>query len=434
MPETETDLIIPEDYIARMAEELAGPQSLNLVKGDVLLINCDEWGIPLYQKLTKICADGGVELRLAYNGTQNIPEELVNLQNRIAEGAFDPGSSELVVQEVENIAGVHLNEGANKVIALRGFPPLDLKANGISDHVNELYEKAAQKNRELRGPKDWIVVLIPTPEEARIIGLSYEEYLEMFFKAIDRDYEKVYTEQSRAIEKLRRGKKLEITQHNPDAPEGWQYTSLEIDIEDHFRDGRVNWANSTIRRNIPGSEIFTAPNNVNGVFTVFGPISFAGEVLKGMKWVIKDNEIDLDQLEILIDEEDPVEYTRTLEKVKAELTKDEGARFIGELGIGTNPVIQGPQINAVLAEKKLGFHLAAGDSYGIYNEKPYADGKWVRVDNGNESDLHFDLSSASYTGLTMKLDGELFMVNGVFVKPDGDPDPQLAYISASTAI
>jgi len=426
----ETEFEIPEDYIARMAEELAGPESLNLVGGDVLLINCDEWGIPLYQKLDKICTDRGVELRLAYNGTQNIPEELVNLQNRIAEGAFDEGSSELAA-EVENIAGVHLNDGANKVVALRGFPPLDLKANGIDDHLSELYEEAAQKNRELRGPKDWIVVLIPTPEEARIIGLSYEDYLEMFFMAIDRDYEKVYTEQSRLIEKLRVGKKLEITQHNPEASKGWQDTSLEIDIENLSQDGRVNWANSTIRRNMPGSEIFTAPNNVNGTFTVFGPIAFAGEVLRGMKWVINENEIDLDQLEILIDEEDPVEYTRTLEKVKAELTKDEGARFIGELGIGTNPVIRGPQINEVLAEKKLGFHLAAGDSYRIYNEKPYADGKWVRVDNGNESDLHFDLSSASYTGLTMKLDGELFMVDGVFVKPDGDPDPQLAYISAN---
>lgn len=433
MPETEYR--IPEDYTSRMAEELAGPQSLNLVKGDVLLINCDEWGISLYQKLAKICEDRGVELRLAYNGTQNIPEELVNLQNRIAEGAFDEGSSELAA-EVENIAGVHLNEGANKVIALRGFPPLDLKANGISDHVNELYENAAQKNRELRGPKDWIVVLIPTPEEARIIGLSYEEYLEMFFKAIDRDYETVYTEQSRAIEKLRKGKKLEITQHNPDAPEGWQDTYLEIDIEDHFRDGIVNWANSTIRRNMPGSEIFTAPNNVNGVFTVFGPISFAREVLKGMKWVIKDNEIDLDQLEILIEggDQDSAEYARILKEVKAELTKDEGARFIGELGIGTNPVIQGSQINAVLAEKKLGFHLAAGDSYEIYNEKPYADGVWVHVDNGIRSAHHYDLPSANYEGLTIKLDGEQFMVNGVFVNPDGTPDPQLAYISASTAI
>lgn len=208
MPETETELRIPEDYIARMAEELAGPQSLDLVKGDVLLINCDEWGLPLYQKLTEICTDRGVELRLAYIGTQNIPEELKNLQNRIDGGAFGEDSSELVVQEVENIAGVHLNDGANKVIALRGFPPLDLNASEISENLSKLYENASQKNRDLRGPKDWIVILVPTPEEAKIIGLGYEEYLEMFFQAIDRDYERVYAEQSRLIEKLRVGKKV----------------------------------------------------------------------------------------------------------------------------------------------------------------------------------------------------------------------------------
>lgn len=429
MPETETDLRIPEDYIVHMARELAGPQSLNLVEGDVLLVNCDEWGLPLYQKLTQTCADRGVQLRLAYNGTQNIPEELKNLQNRINEGAFGEDSLELVVQEVESIAGIHLNDGANKVIALRGFPTLDLKDSEISEYLSKLYENAAQRNRDLRGPKDWIVILIPTPEEAKIIGLSYEEYLEMFFQAIDRDYERVYTEQSRAIERLKKGKKLEIIQHNPDAPEGWQDTSLEIDVENLSADGRVNWANSTIRRNMPGSEIFTAPNNVNGVFTVFGPIAFAGEVLEGMKWVITNNGIDLDKLEILIDGEDPEEYAKILGKVREELSKDEGARFIGELGIGTNPVIQGPQINAVLAEKALGVHLAAGDSYYIYNDKPYADGVMVHVDNGTRSSCHFDLSTASYRGLTIKLDGELVMVNGVFVTPDGDPDPDLAYIS-----
>jgi aminopeptidase len=85
------------------------------------------------------------------------------------------------------------------------------------------------------------------------------------------------------------------------------------------------------------------------------------------------------------------------------LQTDDGARHLGELGIGTDFGIDRP-VGAILFDEKIGgtVHLALGRSY------PETGGR-------NESALHWDLICDLRRGGRITADGELIQENGRFV-------------------
>ena len=90
------------------------------------------------------------------------------------------------------------------------------------------------------------------------------------------------------------------------------------------------------------------------------------------------------------------------ELLQAQLETDPGARFLGELGIGTNPHIQRPT-RSILFDEKIGgtVHLALGQSY-------------AETGGTNASAIHWDLICDLRGGGLITLDGETFQENGVF--------------------
>ncbi len=88
--------------------------------------------------------------------------------------------------------------------------------------------------------------------------------------------------------------------------------------------------------------------------------------------------------------------------LQAALATDPGARFLGEIGIGTNFGIDRP-IGAILFDEKIGgtVHLALGRSY------PESGGT-------NESALHWDLICDLRQGGTLTADGEVILEGGNF--------------------
>lgn len=417
-----------------MAEALAGEQSLNLQEGDIFVVNCDEHGYELYAELEEICQKRGVEIRLADNGIQKVTGELQELRDIVKQ--YRAGDimnakqiTDFIEQDTEEIAGVKLYEGANKMIALRGFPgKVNYEEGGIPPDIEEAYEKAAQKNRAVRAGKDNVVIMMPTPDEAEVLGIPYEDYFRQFMEAgANHNWSEYYDAQKHLIERLNQGKELVVTQFDENAPEDWQDMNLTVKLKMKEEDKDM-WANSTIRRNYPGGEVFTGPELVTGHFCVYGPMDFNGILLKGIKFRIVDNQVDLHTLDIF--EEDETVKENTLKEIIQILNKDTGASGIGELGIGTNNLITGPQVNAVLREKKLGIHLALGDSYSEYNHRPYPDGSDINIDNGNRSENHIDIATTTYRGLTLELDGRILMHDGVFLDETGNPDERLEILSA----
>ena len=101
-----------------------------------------------------------------------------------------------------------------------------------------------------------------------------------------------------------------------------------------------------------------------------------------------------------------------VEHFTAFIERDPGNRYVGELGIGTNPHLKQHVVNGLLVEKIGGsFHLALG---GAYEMTDYM-GQPVHVDNGNRSKDHWDVTTMLHgAGGAIYLDGRQIMENGFF--------------------
>ena len=92
------------------------------------------------------------------------------------------------------------------------------------------------------------------------------------------------------------------------------------------------------------------------------------------------------------------------EYLQRALATDDGARCLGEIGIGTNFGIDAARSGTILFDEKIGgtVHLALGRSY------PETGGK-------NESALHWDLICDLRAGGRLTADGEVVQEDGRFV-------------------
>ena len=163
-------------------------------------------------------------------------------------------------------------------------------------------------------------------------------------------------------------------------------TDLTLDVK-----GRT-WVNSDGRRNMPSGEVFTGPHeaSANGTIRFDVPSSPAGVHVQGVEITFRDGEV------VSARAEHGDDY------LQRALRTDDGARRLGELGIGTNFGIDRP-VGTILFDEKIGgtVHLAVGASY------PESGGE-------NESAVHTDMVCDLRTGGRIEVDGELFQQDGRF--------------------
>ena len=143
--------------------------------------------------------------------------------------------------------------------------------------------------------------------------------------------------------------------------------------------------------NFPDGEIFTGPveSSLNGWVRFAYPAIYGGQEVIGIELWFEDGKVVKEKA------------GKGQELLTALLNTDEGARFLGEWGIGTNYRIQRFTKNMLFDEKIGGtIHLAVGASY------PETGGQ-------NESGLHWDmLCDMAQSEITV--DGELFYRDGKF--------------------
>lgn len=158
-------------------------------------------------------------------------------------------------------------------------------------------------------------------------------------------------------------------------------------------DGR-RWQNSDGRRNLPSGEVFTGPRerSARGAVRFAIPSHRPGGTVRGARLVFERG---------VVTEASAQEGEEVL---LAELATDEGARRLGELGIGTSPGIDRPTGSTLLDEKLAGtVHLALGQSY------PETGGK-------NRSAIHWDLiCDLRSGGGELSADGSLVLRDGQLV-------------------
>ena len=155
------------------------------------------------------------------------------------------------------------------------------------------------------------------------------------------------------------------------------------------RDGEVDEG----KVNMPGGEFFFAPveDSAEGTILFDLPTDFEGGA------------VDRIRLRFSKGRAEEARAERGEETLLAALSIDDGARFVGELGIGCNEGITQPARNILFDEKMAGtIHMAMGASY------PHIGGK-------NKSSLHWDLVKDLRDGGRIELDGEVVQENGTWL-------------------
>ncbi|MFA7457237.1 MAG: aminopeptidase, partial [Micavibrio sp.] len=278
------------------------------------------------------------------------------------------------------------------------MPPSPVPADGEkAKFFDSLMRPYAKKTGA--GEIIFTLTYFPTALDAELDGIPLPEYLQLHFDMADQPDELISQAHLHLIKKLNKAAHVRFT--NNDGTD----VSMELVDENgkHF-----TFCNSLALRNVPGSEVFSAPrrDSVNGVIVAkgkFNPKGDKGSVITNLTLNFKDGRIEAFTADSGAD---------VFEKF---LARDEGNRFVGELGIGTNPHLKCHVINGLLVEKIGGsFHLALGAAYTMTDYL----GEPVYVDNGNRSIDHWDITTMLYGhGGKMYLDGELYMDDGVFLDP-----------------
>jgi aminopeptidase len=236
--------------------------------------------------------------------------------------------------------------------------------------------------REVRMARRWCGTIWPTPALAQLASMSDEAYAGFVSRALFLDrpdpvqaWRELSADQARLVERLSSAREIRIEADG---------TDITLDVT-----GRT-WMNSDGRRNMPSGEVFTGPHesSANGTIRFTVPTGPRGVTVTGVTLSFRDGEVTQFSAE------------RGEDYLRAALDTDPGARFLGELGIGTNAGIDRPTGHILLDEKMAGtVHLALGRSY------PETGGT-------NVSALHWDLICDLRDGGRISADGEPVVRDG----------------------
>lgn len=256
----------------------------------------------------------------------------------------------------------------------------------------------------------WVLTYWPTEKEAAAEGMTLDEYVDLFKRACDQPWREIGEAQARLVDTLNAARILEI-QANPRDPSPDRRTKLTMDI------GPMRFVNSTIDRNFPGAEVFSSPvrDSVHGALFAAGKYAYDGRTVEDIHLRVENGRIV------------EARAARGNDDLNAILDTDEGARYFGEVAFGTNPGLRRRVMNGLLNEKVGGsFHITPGRAYTFTEYE----GQSVVVDNGNKSQIHWDIAVPmlpAYGGGSVHLDGRPIQIDGRFV------DPSLAVLNRGLA-
>jgi aminopeptidase len=241
--------------------------------------------------------------------------------------------------------------------------------------------RARASLREATLARPWCGTLWPTPAAAQQAGMAEEDYAAFLERALFLDHDDpiaawqaLSARQAALVERLAASSELRI--------EG-DGTDLTLAVG-----GRM-WINSDGRRNMPSGEVFTGPieSSAEGRIWFSIPSSPRGVEVSGISLEFRDGVVVAGHAD------------RGDEVLQAMLATDDGARRLGEVGIGTNFGVDRP-VGSILVDEKMGgtVHLALGRSY------PETGGT-------NESAIHWDMICDLRDGGRLTADGEPIQID-----------------------
>jgi aminopeptidase len=239
--------------------------------------------------------------------------------------------------------------------------------------------------RAAAGEYRWALTLFPTHAYASEAGMSLAEYEDFYYEAcLATDSEPVTAWQRQSDEVTRltdwiQGKE-EVRIRAPG-------TDIKLGVAER------TWIPCVGEHNMPDGEFFTAPveDSVEGEVAFSFPATYGGREVSGVRFRFDGGKV--------------VDASAELgeEFLHEMLDSDDGARRLGELGIGTNYGIS-TGTKEILLDEKIGgtVHMAIGMSY------PESGGS-------NESAVHWDMVCDLRRGGSITVDGTELQRDGRFV-------------------
>lgn len=269
-------------------------------------------------------------------------------------------------------------EWADVYIGLRGARNpnefIDIEASNIASHKRSAGKISTMRNDLTR----WVLIRVPNESFAQQASTSLDEMMSFFFDATLRDWES---------ESVRWRELKDYFQES----EFVRITGRETDITFSTK-GRI-YEVADGHKNMPDGEIFTAPVDDSAEGTVYFefPGVYMGQLVGGIRLEFEKGEVVKATAE------------QNEDLLKQLLDMDEGARRLGEFGVGLNYGIDRFAYE-ILYDEKIGgtIHLALG--------RAYAENKGV-----NQSALHWDIVKDLREEGAIYLDDKKVMENGKFL-------------------
>jgi len=226
------------------------------------------------------------------------------------------------------------------------------------------------------GEKPWVGCQAATAALAQDAGMGLKDYEDFLFGAVLVDWEALAERMRSIAARFDAANEVRVT------GEG---TDLTFSLEG--RRGLVD----AIGANMPGGEVFYSPVEESTRGTVaFAeyPANYGGRTVENVRLRFEDGRV--------------VEASSSTDEdfLLKTLDTDDGARVLGEFGIGCNPGIQRHTQNVLFDEKIEGtIHLALGNGF------PFLGGT-------NVSAVHWDIVKDLRGGGTIEIDGEVVQRDG----------------------
>jgi aminopeptidase len=365
---------MPDSRVAKLAQVLVR-YSLDLQPGDQFVLRtspaAEELNLTVYEAAIQAGAHVTVQNSLPGAGelffrfASDAQLEYVSPIRKLITETFD---AQLYIEADHNTRELTSVDPARKA-----------KLSKTYTEISKIFlERAARK--ELK----WSLTIYPTHAMAQEAEMSLREYRDFVYSAglLDLDdpvaaWKEEGERQRQLIDWLDGRDRVAIKGSNLD---------LTFSIK-----GR-NFVQAAGKENFPDGEIFTGPveESANGWIRCSYPAIYGGQEVEDIELWFEGGKVVRERA------------AKGQELLTTLLNTDEGARYLGEWGIGTNYSIQRFTKNMLFDEKMGGtIHLAVGSGYPESGSK-------------NESGIHWDML-CDMAESEIRVDDELFYKDGKFV-------------------
>jgi len=350
--------------VKKLAEILVN-HSIRVQPEEKIIIKSSELGRPLVEEVYKL-----ILLKGAFPICSLSFNSLSQIYYKYAASKHLSSMDEIFYHTLKNCQGLITVSAPSNQKALSSVDPEKIAAQSktntpIHDYIMEDRIK-------------WVITNFPTEALAQEAEMSLEEYSDYLFGATNIDWKDQSRYQDKIKEVFDTGNMIDIK---------GPATHITFSIEG--RKGTKCCGQS----NMPDGEVYYSPveDSVEGYITYDFPAIFRGREVNGVYLEFSNGKVVKSRAE------------KNQDFLDMMLKIDEGARFIGEFGIGTNPGIN-RLIKDILFDEKIGgtIHLALGQSY------PDSGGK-------NKSSIHWDMIKDLRKDGELYVDGKLVQKNGEFL-------------------